>query len=158
MIMKRLRNAGKLRLRSGVGGCVLREAPVECSRHIPRGLTVAAGVGSLQEEEWVLPGLSRQREQACSEGRPGALARGFRNDLVGSAVERVNDLKSDELLGCHLEPVSSYCSARWPTGEVAVSVAGSAAQPRAGWTPADHVARPAAELCGHPCGRALQRA
>ena len=25
---------------------------------------------------------------------------------------------------------SSYCSARWPTGEVAVSVAGSAAQPR----------------------------
>ena len=29
----------------------------------------------------------------------------FRNDLVGSAVERVNDLKSDELLGCHLEPV-----------------------------------------------------
>jgi hypothetical protein len=23
---------------------------------------------------------------------------------------------------CHLEPVSSYCSARWPTGEVAVSV------------------------------------
>ena len=25
---------------------------------------------------------------------------------------------------------SSYCSPRWPTGEVAVSVAGSAAQPR----------------------------
>jgi integrase len=25
---------------------------------------------------------------------------------------------------------SSYCSARWPTGKVAVSVAGSAAQPR----------------------------
>jgi hypothetical protein len=89
MIMMRLRNAGKPRLRSGVGGCVVREAPVECSRHVPRGLTVAAGVGSLQVEEWVLPGLSRQREQACSEGRPGALARGFRNDLVGSAVERV---------------------------------------------------------------------
>jgi hypothetical protein len=53
----------------------------------------------------VLPGLSRQREQACSEGRPGGLARDFRDDLVGLAVERVNDLKSDELLGCHLEPV-----------------------------------------------------
>jgi hypothetical protein len=56
-------------------------------------------------QEWVLTGFSRQREQVCSEGRPGRLAGEFRNDLVGLAVERVNDLGSDELLGCHLEPV-----------------------------------------------------
>jgi hypothetical protein len=53
----------------------------------------------------VLPGLGHQREQGCSEGRPGGLARDFRDDLVGLAVERLNDLKSDELLDCHLEPV-----------------------------------------------------
>jgi hypothetical protein len=59
----------------------------------------------MEVEEWVLTGFSRQREQVCSEGRPGRLAGEFRNDLVGLAVERVNDLGSDELLGCHLEPV-----------------------------------------------------
>ncbi len=41
----------------------------------------------------------------CSEGRPRRLAREFRDDLVALAVERVNDLGSDELLGCHVEPV-----------------------------------------------------
>jgi hypothetical protein len=42
---------------------------------------------------------------------------------------------------------SSYCSARWPTGEVAVSVAGSAAQPEGGLD--SRRSRSAA------CGRAL---
>ena len=61
--------------------------------------------GFMEVEEWVLTGFSRQREQVCSEGRPRRLAGEFRDDLVGLAVERVNDLGSDELLGCHLEPV-----------------------------------------------------
>jgi hypothetical protein len=59
----------------------------------------------MEVDEWVLTCFSRQREQVCSEGRPRRLAREFRNDLVGLAVERVNDLGSDELRGRRLEPV-----------------------------------------------------
>jgi hypothetical protein len=59
----------------------------------------------VEVEEGMLTGFSRQREQVCSEGRPRRLARESRNDLVGSTVERVNDLGSDKLLGCHLESV-----------------------------------------------------
>ena len=50
-------------------------------------------------------GLGRQREQVCSQGRPGRLAGEFGDDLVGLAVERLNDLGSDELLGRDLEAV-----------------------------------------------------
>jgi hypothetical protein len=53
----------------------------------------------------MIPGFSRQREQACSERRPRRLAREFRDDVVGLSVKRVNDLGSDKLVGCHLEPV-----------------------------------------------------
>ena len=56
--------------------------------------------------EWVLTGVGRQREQVCSEGRPRRLAGDFGDDLVGLAVERVNDLGANELLGRGLEPVS----------------------------------------------------
>src|SRR4029453_6416098 len=59
----------------------------------------------MEVEEWVFTGFSRQSEQVCSESRPCRLAGEFRNDQVGLAVERVNDLGSDKLLGCHLEPV-----------------------------------------------------
>jgi hypothetical protein len=59
----------------------------------------------LQVAEWVLPGLSRQREEMCSEGRPRLLAGEAWDDVAGLTVERVNDLKSGELLGCHVEPV-----------------------------------------------------
>jgi hypothetical protein len=65
----------------------------------------SSGGGCLQAEEWVLIGFSRQRKEVCSEGRPRWLAGEFGDDLVGLAVERVNDLGSDELLGCHVEPV-----------------------------------------------------
>ena len=56
-------------------------------------------------EEWVLTGFSRQREQVCSEGRPGRLAGEFRDDLVGLAVEHLNDLGANQLLGRDMEPV-----------------------------------------------------
>ena len=65
----------------------------------------ASGGGCLQVEEWVLTGLSRQREQVCSEGRPRRLAGEFGDDLVGLAVEHLNDLGANELLGRHMEPV-----------------------------------------------------
>jgi hypothetical protein len=35
-------------------------------RDRPAGLNVASGGGCLQVEEWVLPGLSRQREQGVA--------------------------------------------------------------------------------------------
>jgi hypothetical protein len=53
----------------------------------------------------VLIGFSRQREEMCSEGRPRRLAGDVGDDVVGLAVERVNDLGPDELLRCHVEPV-----------------------------------------------------
>ena len=59
----------------------------------------------MEVEEWVFTGFGRQREQVCSEGWPGRFAGEFRDDVVGLAVERVNDLGSDKLLGRHLEPV-----------------------------------------------------
>jgi hypothetical protein len=59
----------------------------------------------MEVDGWVHTGFSRQREQVCSKGRPRRLADEVRNDLVRQAVKRVNDLGSEELLDCHLEPV-----------------------------------------------------
>jgi hypothetical protein len=59
----------------------------------------ATGGGCVQVEEWVLPGLSRQPEEMCSERRPRRLVGEMGDDLVGSGVEHVNDLGSDQLLG-----------------------------------------------------------
>jgi len=53
----------------------------------------------------VLTGFSRQREQVCSEGRPRRLAGEFGNDLVGSAIEHLNNLRANQLLGRDMEPV-----------------------------------------------------
>ena len=65
----------------------------------------AASGGCVQVEEWVLTGLRCQGEQVCPEGRPGRLVGDVGHDLVGSAVEHLNDLGSEELLGCHLNAV-----------------------------------------------------
>ena len=69
------------------------------------GVEFATGGRCVQVEEWVLTGLSRQGEQVCSERRPRRLVGEFGDDLVGSAVEHLNDLGSDELLGRHMEAV-----------------------------------------------------
>jgi hypothetical protein len=53
----------------------------------------------------VLPGLRRQSEQVCSERRPGRFAGEFGDDLVGLAVEHLNDLGSDQPLGRDMKPV-----------------------------------------------------
>ena len=105
MIMKRFRNAGKPRQRSRIGGCGLWEPPVQHGGHVACGLEFSSGGRCLQVHEWVLTGFSRQSEQVCSEGRPRRLAdeRGY--DLVGLAVEHLNDLGADQLLGRDLEPV-----------------------------------------------------
>jgi hypothetical protein len=65
----------------------------------------AASGGCVQVEEWVLPGLGRQPEEMCSERRPRWLVGEVGDDLVGLAIERLNDLGSDELLGRDMEPV-----------------------------------------------------
>ena len=59
----------------------------------------------MQLEEWVLTGLRRQSEQVCSERRPGRFAGEFGDDLVGLAVKHLNELGSDQLLGCDMEAV-----------------------------------------------------
>jgi hypothetical protein len=105
MILKGLRDARKPRQGAWAGSCGLWEAPVEHGGHVCRGLKVASGGGRVQVDERMLTGLSRQREQVCSEGRPRRLAREFRDDLVGSAVEHLNDLRSNQLLGRDMEPV-----------------------------------------------------
>ncbi len=87
------------------GSCGLREPPVEYCGHVAGGLKVASGGGCPEVEEWVLTGFNRQREQVCSQGRPRRLAGEFRNDLVSLAVERMNDLGANQLLGRDMGPV-----------------------------------------------------
>ena len=65
----------------------------------------SSGGGYLQVEEWMLPGLSRQSEQMCPQRRPGRFAGEFGDDLVGLAIEHLNDLGANQLLGRDLEPV-----------------------------------------------------
>jgi hypothetical protein len=105
MLMKRFRYAGKPRQRSWVSRCGLWEAPVEYGGHVFCGVEFSSGGGSLEVEEWVFTGFSRQREEVCSEGRPRRLAGEFGDDLVGSGVKHVNDLGSEELLGRDMEAV-----------------------------------------------------
>jgi hypothetical protein len=105
LILKRFRNVWKPRQWAWVGRCGLWEAPVEHGGHVAGGVEFSSGGGCLQVDERVLTGLSRQSEQVCSESRPRRLAGELGDDLVGSAVEHLNDLRSDELFGRHLEPV-----------------------------------------------------
>ena len=50
--------------------------------------------------------VSAAKASRCApQGRPGRFAGEFGDDLVGSAVEHLNDLGSNELLGRHMEPV-----------------------------------------------------
>ena len=51
------------------------------------------------------PGLRGQRDEVGSQGRPGRFVDNARYDLLGSAVERVNDLGSDDLLSGGVQAV-----------------------------------------------------
>ena len=53
----------------------------------------------MEVEEWVFTGFGRQREQVCSEGWPRRLAGEFRDDVVGLAIEYLNNLGAKQLLG-----------------------------------------------------------
>ena len=59
----------------------------------------------MEVEEWVFTGFGRQREQMCSQSRPRRLAGEFRDDVVGSAIEHLNNLGANQLLGRDMEPV-----------------------------------------------------
>ena len=100
--MKGLRNAGKPEKRPWVGGCGFWEAPVQHGGHVCCGVEFATGGRYVQMDERVLTGHGRQGEQVCPQGRPGRLVSEFGDDLVGQAVEHLNDLGSEELLGGHM--------------------------------------------------------
>jgi hypothetical protein len=59
----------------------------------------------VQVEEWVLTGLGREGEQVCPEGQPRRLVGEVGHHLVGSSVEHLHGLGSDDLLGCDVEAV-----------------------------------------------------
>ena len=103
--MKRLRNPGKPRKRPWVGGCRLWEAPVQDCCHVCCGVEFSTGGRCVQVEEWMLTGLGRQGEQVCPQRRPRRRVGEVGDDLVGSGVEHLNDLGSEELLGGHLKAV-----------------------------------------------------
>jgi hypothetical protein len=105
IIMERFRNTGEPRQRCRVGRCRLWEAPVEYGGHVAGGMEFSSDGGCLEVEEWVLTGFSRHSEQVCSERRPGRLAGEFGDHLVGLAVEHLDDLGSDQLLGRDMEAV-----------------------------------------------------
>ena len=88
-----------------MGGCGFWEPPVQDGGHVCCCAEFAPGGGCQQVEERVLTGLGRQGEQVGSERRPGRLAGEVGHDLVGSAVERLNDLGSNQLLGRDMEAV-----------------------------------------------------
>ena len=60
MIMEHCRNAGKPAAALG-RSCGLWEAPVEHGGHVTGGMEFSSDGRSVQVEEWMLPGLSRQR-------------------------------------------------------------------------------------------------
>ena len=105
MIMERLRNPGKPGKRPWAGGCGLWEAPVQHSGQVCCGVEFATGGRCVQVQEWVLTGLRRQGEQVCPQGRPGRLVGEFGDDLVGLAIEHLNDLGANQVLGRDMEPV-----------------------------------------------------
>jgi hypothetical protein len=105
MIMERCWDAGKPGKRPWFGRCEFWETPVEDGGHVSRGAEVSSTGGNLQVEEWVLAGLRSQGEQVCPQGRPGRLVGEVGHDLVGSAVEHLNDLGANQLLGRRPEPV-----------------------------------------------------
>jgi hypothetical protein len=59
----------------------------------------------MEVEEWVFTGFGRQREQVCSEGWPRRLAGEFRDSVAGLAIEYLNNLGANQLLGRDMEPV-----------------------------------------------------
>jgi hypothetical protein len=105
MIMKRLRNTGKPGQRAWVRRCGLWETPVQYGGHVFCGVEFSSGRGCVQVDERMLTGLRSQSDQMCSERRPRRLAREFGDDLVGLAVEHLNDLGANQLLGRDMEPV-----------------------------------------------------
>jgi hypothetical protein len=60
----------------------------------------------VQVAEWVFTGFGREGERVCPEGRPRRLVGEVRHDLVGSAVEHLHGLGSDDLFGCDVEAVA----------------------------------------------------
>lgn len=106
MIMKRLRNAGKPRKRPWVSGCEVQQPPVQHSRHVCCRVEFAIDRRYVQMKEWVLTGLRRQGEQMCPQGRPGRFVGEVGHDLVSAAVEHLNVLGSEELLGRHLKAIA----------------------------------------------------
>jgi hypothetical protein len=105
MIMERLRNARKPRKRPLVSACGLWETPVQHGGHVCCGVEFATDRRCVQMEEWVLTGLRGQGEQVCPQGRPGRLVGEVGHNLVGSSVEHLHDLRSEELLDRHMNAV-----------------------------------------------------
>jgi hypothetical protein len=105
MIKKRFRNAGQPGQWRGLGRRQIWEAPVQHGGHVVDGAQVASGGGCLHVEERMLVGFRCQRDEVRSQGWPGWLAGEFGDELVGSTVEHLNDLGSDELLCRHVQAV-----------------------------------------------------
>jgi hypothetical protein len=96
MIMKCFRNAWKPGKRLRVSGCGFWKAPVQYGGHVCGGVEFPADGGCVQVEEWVFTGLRRQGDQVCPQGRPGRLVGEVGDELVGEAVEPLDDLGSEE--------------------------------------------------------------
>src|SRR5215213_8748979 len=104
MVMKRWWNAREPRQRTWVDNGERWEAPVEDGGHVAGTAEVSSGGRCVQVAEWVLTSFGRQREQVCSQGRPGGFS-GESGDVVIGLVELCDGLGSEELLGCDVEAV-----------------------------------------------------
>ena len=81
-----------------MAGSGFREAPVQDGGHILSRAEISSDCGFIQVDERVFAGLCGQGDEVGSQGRPPRFVGDVGYDLLGSAVERLHNCGSDDLL------------------------------------------------------------
>ena len=81
-----------------MGGSGFWEAPVQDGGHVFSRAEIPPECGFIEVDERVFAGLCGQGDEVGSQGRPGRCVGDVGYDLLGSAVERVHNCGSDDLL------------------------------------------------------------
>ena len=97
-------NARQPGQRTRVGGRERGEAPVEDGRRIACGSNIASAGSCQQVAKRVFTSFGRKGDQMSSEGGPGGFT-GESGDVLVGLVELCDGLGSEELFGCHVQPV-----------------------------------------------------
>ena len=88
-----------------MGGGGFWEAPVQDGGDVVSCAEVSPECGFIEVDERVFAGFCGQGDEVGSQGGPCRCVGDVGYDLVGSAVERVNNCGSDDLLSCGLQGI-----------------------------------------------------